>query len=228
MPRPDPSAGAFPGGPRTSTVPYRVEPSPIRTRRRVAVVATGVVGAALLGLAIAQPQESSAFALLALLLAATWTVGGLLSGPLHLGRVAGRRQVVLPMLSGAVAFGVFAIGALIVRQIPALHSAVTDVLARADVGPRWRIVLVTLVSGVAEEIYFRGALYSALGPRRPVVWSTVAYVLVTAASGNVMLIFAAAVMGTLFALERRTTGGILAPMITHVTWSALMLFLLPR
>jgi membrane protease YdiL (CAAX protease family) len=43
-----------------------------------------------------------------------------------------------------------------------------------------------------------------------------------------MLIFAAAVMGTLFALERRTTGGILAPMITHVTWSALMLFLLPR
>ena len=55
-----------------------------------------------------------------------------------------------------------------------------------------------------------------------------AYAVVTAASGNVMLIFAAAVMGTLFALERWATRGILAPMITHVTWSALMLFLLPR
>jgi membrane protease YdiL (CAAX protease family) len=192
------------------------------------VVATGIVGAVLLGLAIAQPRESSAFSVLAVLLAGTWIVGGLLSGPLHLGRLAGRRQVLLPILAGAVAFGVFAIGALIVRHIPALHSAVTDVLARADVGPRWRIVLVTLVSAVAEEIYFRGALYSALGAHRPVLWSTVAYVLVTAASGNVMLIFAAAVMGTLFALERQATRGILAPMVTHVTWSALMLFLLPR
>jgi hypothetical protein len=56
----------------------------------------------------------------------------------------------------------------------------------------------------------------------------VAYVVVTAASGNGMLVFAAAVMGTLFALERRVTRGILAPALTHVTWSALMLFLLPR
>ena len=87
---------------------------------------------------------------------------------------------------------------------------------------------ITLANGIAEEVYFRGALYSAFGPHRPVWWSTVAYVVVTAASGNVMLIFAAALMGTLFALERRATRGILAPMITHVTWSALMLFLLPR
>ena len=228
MPPPDPSPGAFLGGHPSSTAPKPLEPSSVRTRRRVAVVATGIVGAVLLGLAIAQPRESSAFSVLAVLLAGTWIVGGLLSGPLHLGRMAGRRQVLLPILAGAVAFGVFAIGALIVRHIPALHSAVTDVLARADVGPRWRIVLVTLVSAVAEEIYFRGALYSALGAHRPVVWSTVAYVLVTAASGNVMLIFAAAVMGTLFALERQATRGILAPMVTHATWSALMLFLLPR
>jgi membrane protease YdiL (CAAX protease family) len=228
VPPPDPSPGAFLGGLPPSTAPKPLEPTSVRTRRRVAVVATGVVGAVLLGLAIAQPRESSAFSVLAFLLAATWIVGGLLSGPLHLGRLAGRRQVLLPILAGAIAFGVFAIGALIVRHIPALHSAVTDVLARADVGPRWRIVLVTLVSGVAEEIYFRGALYSALAAHRPVVWSTVAYVLVTAASGNVMLIFAAALMGTLFALERQATRGILAPMVTHVTWSALMLFLLPR
>jgi hypothetical protein len=205
-----------------------VESHEVRTRRRIVVVATGVVGAVLLGVAIAQPKESSAFALLALLLAATWVIGGLLSGPLHLGRMAGRRQVVGPVLAGAAAFGVFALGALIVRQLPPLQSAVHDVLARADVGPRWRIVLVTLANGIAEEVYFRGALYTAFGPHRPVWWSTVAYVVVTAASGNVMLVFAAALMGTLFALERRATRGILAPMITHVTWSALVLFLLPR
>jgi membrane protease YdiL (CAAX protease family) len=207
---------------------HHVESSKIRVKRRVIVLATGVVGALLLGLASAQPRDSSAFSVLAVLLAVTWIVGGLLSGPLHLGRLAGRRQVVAPIALGAAAFGVFAVGALIVRHLPPLHSAVTDVLARADIGPRWRITLVTLGNGVAEEIYFRGALYSAFGRHRPVWWSTVAYVVVTAASGNGMLVFAAAVMGTLFALERRVTRGILAPALTHVTWSALMLFLLPR
>jgi uncharacterized protein len=207
---------------------HHVESSKVRVKRRVIVVATGIVGALLLGLASAQPRDSSAFSVLAVLLALAWVVGGVLSGPLHLGRLAGRRQVLAPVALGAAAFGVFAVGALIVRQLPPLHSAVTDVLARADVGPRWRIALVTLVNGVAEEIYFRGALYSAFGRHRPVWWSTVAYVVVTAASGNGMLVFAAAVMGTLFALERRATRGVLAPVLTHVTWSALMLFLLPR
>jgi membrane protease YdiL (CAAX protease family) len=229
VPRPEePSDGPVLGVLRHSTTPDRVETGRIRPKRRIVVIGTGVIGAVLLGLAIAQPRDSSAFSVLALLTALTWTLGGILSGPLHLGQFGWRRQVLVPVLLGAVAFGVFAIGAFIVRHLPPLHSAVNDVLARADIGPRWRIVTVTLANAVAEEIYFRGALYSMCGPHRPVWWSTVAYVAVTAVSGNVMLIFAAAVMGTLFALERWNTGGILAPTMTHVTWSALMLFLLPR
>jgi hypothetical protein len=35
-------------------------------------------------------------------------------------------------------------------------------------------------------------------------------------------------MGTLFAWQRRATGGVQAPLLTHVTWSALMLRFLPR
>jgi uncharacterized protein len=87
---------------------------------------------------------------------------------------------------------------------------------------------VALVNGLAEELFFRGALYSAFGRHRPVLWSTLAYVAVTAASGNLMLTLAAAAMGTLFALERRATRGILAPTVTHVVWSTLMIFFLPR
>jgi membrane protease YdiL (CAAX protease family) len=34
-------------------------------------------------------------------------------------------------------------------------------------------------------------------------------------------------MGLLFALQRRASGGIQAPMIAHVTWSVLMLRYLP-
>ena len=42
-----------------------------------------------------------------------------------------------------------------------------------------------------------------------------------------MLVFAAFTLGLVLALQRRASGGILAPIITHVTWSLLMLFLLP-
>ncbi|GAB2972645.1 hypothetical protein [Nocardioides montaniterrae] len=34
-------------------------------------------------------------------------------------------------------------------------------------------------------------------------------------------------MGTVFAAQRRASGGIQAPLITHLTWSALMLRFLP-
>jgi membrane protease YdiL (CAAX protease family) len=42
-----------------------------------------------------------------------------------------------------------------------------------------------------------------------------------------MLVFAALTLGVVFGLQRRASGGILAPMITHVTWSMIMLFALP-
>jgi len=40
-------------------------------------------------------------------------------------------------------------------------------------------------------------------------------------------VFAAAVLGTLVGLQRKVTGGVLGPMITHLTWSLSLLFILP-
>jgi uncharacterized protein len=157
-----------------------------------------------------------------------WLAGGLLSGPLPLAPRVSTRQITGDALAGLLAFGVFAVGAEAVSWIPALHHAVDDVISRADHGSRALLVAITVVNGIAEEAFFRGGLYNAFGDRRPEVWSTVCYVAVTAASGNAMLVFAAALMGTVFALERRATGGILAPAISHVVWSTLMIFLLPR
>jgi hypothetical protein len=54
------------------------------------------------------------------------------------------------------------------------------------------------------------------------------YVVVTSATGNVALVIAAVVMGAVFSLERLSTRGVLAPMVTHVTWSTLMVLGLPR
>ena len=49
----------------------------------------------------------------------------------------------------------------------------------------------------------------------------------TAATGNIMLSFAAVLLGLVVGLERRASGGILAPIITHLTWSLSMLVILP-
>ena len=88
------------------------------------------------------------------------------------------------------------------------------------------LALITLVNGIAEELFFRGAAYAAT-TRYPVVVTTVAYTLATLATGNVMLAFAAVLLGMVVGLQRRASGGILAPILTHCTWSLAMLFALP-
>jgi membrane protease YdiL (CAAX protease family) len=82
------------------------------------------------------------------------------------------------------------------------------------------------VNGVAEELFFRGAAYAAI-PRHPVPATTAAYAVATFATGNVMLAFAAVLLGIVVGLERRASGGVLAPVLTHVTRSLAMLFALP-
>jgi membrane protease YdiL (CAAX protease family) len=76
-------------------------------------------------------------------------------------------------------------------------------------------------------LFFRGALYTALGRWYPMLTSTVLYVAVIMASGNPMLGFAAIILGLVCAFERRATGGVLAPMLTHLVWGLIMVLALP-
>ena len=114
--------------------------------------------------------------------------------------------------------------------IPKSRSFITApdrVLQYAHQGSFWLVVVITLINGVAEEAFFRGALYTALGRRAPVAISTLLYLCATLASGNPMLGFAAVILGTVCALERRASGGILAPMLTHFFWGLVMVLALP-
>ena len=63
----------------------------------------------------------------------------------------------------------FVVGALVVRQVPLIDRQVSSVLDHADQGVTPVLLLITVVNGVAEELFFRGALYAAV-PRYPVVW----------------------------------------------------------
>lgn len=200
-------------------------------RRRVVVGITLVIGAVLLGFSLNVAPGGAAFYTLTVALAATWVIGGFISGPLHLGRINFRgelrRPIVLPILLGLATAAVFILGAVIVRNIEPLRNITEDVLAFARYGSLPLVALVTLMNGIAEEIFFRGALFAAIGIRYPVAISTVIYTLTTVATGNLMLVFSAALLGLLLGLQRRASGGILGPILTHCTWSMTMLFVLP-
>lgn len=200
-------------------------------RRRIVVAITLVVGAVLLGISLSVRPGDDVFYLLTGLVALTWVGGALLSGPLHLGRIPIRDRLRLPIgtpiVTGLVLGAVFVAGSLVVREVPSLRALVNDVLAHARYGAIVPIVAVTLLNGVAEEVFFRGALFAAIGRRHAVLISTVIYAAATVATGNLMLVFAAFLLGLVLGLQRRASGGILAPILTHITWSTTMLFALP-
>jgi membrane protease YdiL (CAAX protease family) len=194
--------------------------------------ATAVAGAGLLGVSLSQPPDSRRFYGLTLAVAATWAAGGLAAGPLHAGWTFGpggtvRRPWVSPLVTGAGAFGAFYAAALVARRIAPLDRALVSVLRYARQGSAPLVLTTALANGLAEEVFFRGALYAAVGADRPVLTTTAVYGLATCATRNPALVLASLVMGPLLGLQRRATGGIQAPVLTHLTWSALMLRYLP-
>lgn len=202
-------------------------------RRQAVTVGFVLLGAVVLGLSLRIEPGSRWFYACTFGLAAVWAVGALASGRLHLGRIAFRdrhtRPVLTPIAIGALLAGVFVLGALLVVRVDLLNpleDQVVSVVDYADQGSLPILVVITAVNGIAEELFFRGAAYAAI-PRFPVLWTTLAYAVATLATGNVMLSFAAVLLGLVCGLERRASGGVLGPILTHCTWSLTMLLVLP-
>jgi membrane protease YdiL (CAAX protease family) len=202
-------------------------------RRRIVCALALAAGAVLLGLSLSLPPGDDRFYLYMALVAAIWTVGSFASGKIYMGQAHTRRgdryavPVVQSLALATLLLAVFLIGAVLVARVPVLRGHVNAVLDYARFGSLPIVAVLTLINGLAEELFFRGAVFSAVPAHHQISISTLLYMLVTLATGNVMLVFAAAVLGTVVALQRRVTGGVVAPMITHVVWSCGMLFLLP-
>jgi membrane protease YdiL (CAAX protease family) len=177
----------------------------VTARRAAWLGAAGAGAAALLRSSFAAKAGSARFYLLTASMAATWTGGALGAGPVpwrgdswrtrH--GSAARALIVVPVVTGAATFAVFYGAAWAARRHRSLHRAIASVLRYADAGSTPLVVLIASGSGVAEELFFRGALWSGL------------------------------ITSVIFGWQRDATGGVLAPAVTHVTWSVLMLRYLP-
>ena len=149
--------------PLTHVVPVEHdETATVVRRRRQVVTGVAVLGAGLLGASLSTRPGSRQFYGATLGVASVWTLGGLLSGPLHLGWIqsrdeAVRRPVAVPVLTGVAAFGFFYGCALVARSIPPLDRAIGRVLVFAGGGTMpytqigYGVVLFTDDGGIAAD-----------------------------------------------------------------------------
>ena len=201
-------------------------------RNRGIAAATAVTGAVLLYLGVQVEPGDTSFYIFTVALAIVWVVGSLLTarsrtfGSIREGRLW--RDLGLGALGGLVLLVIFLIGAGAVARIAFLAEPVEELLAHASFGSLFIVTLITVLNGVTEEIFFRGALHESLGGTRTrrLVGTTLIYTIVTAASGIPLLALAAASMGVLAEWLRQRTGALLAPITAHLTWSLGMLYLL--
>jgi CAAX protease family protein len=207
-------------------------PEQLVQRRWVSAVTLAIASFLMAWTLRISPGDPAIYAV-TLALGTTWVVGALMSGKLYLGSANTRRgrrvsrAVLQSVLLGLLLVAVFLAGALMVAAVPALRDPLLALLTYARISGLPVIVGLLFLNAVAAELFFRGGLYAATGGQHAVLITTFVFALSTVPTGIPTLIVGAAVLGVVVGLQRRVTGGVLAPIITHLTWLTGMVFLLP-
>src|SRR6478735_3844961 len=169
-------------------------------RRQIVSAVVVVLGAGVLGFSLSIPPEDNVkFSVATLVLAGVWTAGAFASGPLHLGRIGRPSE----------------------PDLMAPRPVVQPLL----IGALLAIVFVFGAFVVREFPWLDAQVSKVLAHTGQ--GSAVVLLVVTLVTGNVMLGFAAILLGVVVGLQRRASGGILAPILTHLVWSVAMLYALP-
>ncbi len=130
-------------------------------------------------------------------------------------------------LGTLTAAGTVALGLLVYRTLP-LMRRLADELAPTlvDGATRGELVLISLLSGVGEEVFFRGAVQPQFG----LVTASVAFGLVHIGPDRRYLVWTlwAIFAGFLFGFLYEVTGGILASAVAHSMHNAATFLLWKR
>lgn len=197
----------------------------------VRAVLVAAIGAILLGASMRITETDWRFAGLTVALAATWAAGGWwverAIAPLRRSSPMDRSMLPITAWWTLAVAAAFFVGGLIAARLPLLGPQVAALTERAVNGPLLLVLLLAAITGVAEELFFRGALFSLLPSGRAVIGSTLIYAIVTAASANLGLIAAAVVLGLAAAMVRRKTGSVGPAIGVHLGWTLVMIGVFP-
>ncbi len=124
-------------------------------------------------------------------------------------------DVLVGLGSGAVLYAVFWIGEqLLVIVVPRLAEEVGDLYTVKRRGQAWFMPVVLLVAAPGEELFFRGFLWHRAG----VAIGLAVYGAVHIPERKVILVLAALVGGACWGLLFSWTGGLVAPIASHLLW----------
>jgi membrane protease YdiL (CAAX protease family) len=143
------------------------------------------------------------------------------------------RHVVLGIGTAVALYGLFWLGRqLFYLVLPVSRAAIASVYAPRQSLPLWLIaLLLLLVTGPAEEIYWRGLVQGTLARRwggtRGLVLAAAAYALVHVWTLNLPLIAAAFCAGLCWGYLFLRENSLMPVIVSHSLWGVLVFVLLP-
>lgn len=210
-----------------------------RTLHGTLHAATLVIGASFLGISTHLATGSPVFYILTALLGVTWLAGAWITHKQR-GAWAWLRECDavnckprgVSLLTG-VGIGsalavVFVAGAFLINLMPPLRDPLVELLEFGRFGTLPIVTVITVTTGCAEEIYFRGALFRDLSEKWAIWGSAALYALVTSVTGIALLTLSAFVLGVVCAYARAHWGRVDQCIVIHLVWSLTMLYVLPR
>jgi len=143
------------------------------------------------------------------------------------------RSIILGVLSAAVLYGIFFLGNLLAPYF--IHQAPAQVGGIYDLGSGTHRILIflllLLITGPGEEIFWRGFLQSRMmdrfGTTPGYVVATLVYAGVHVFSGNPVLILAALVAGAFWGALYLWTRNVALLIVSHSLWSAFIFAVFP-
>jgi membrane protease YdiL (CAAX protease family) len=148
-------------------------------------------------------------------------------------RTGSPRKTAWGLVSAVLLYSIFAAGRLAALKLfPFAGSGIAQVYGLKGGVPVLRIALLLgLVIGPGEELVWRGFLQENLARKLGRGWgfalTALAYMLVHAASGNVMLVLAAAVCGVFWGLAYLAFRSPVLNIISHAVWDVLIFVVRP-
>lgn len=143
------------------------------------------------------------------------------------------KKILLGLGFAFILFVVFYLGNIFIRLIlEKAGEGIQNVYSFKQDAPPWRIVLLmALIIGPGEEIFWRGYLQRKLslffGENQGYVWATFLYTIVHVFTGNMVLVLAALICGIFWGFLYKKYNSMTINIVSHTVWDIVVFVIIP-
>lgn len=151
--------------------------------------------------------------------------------PIAAARVGHPASAIGGALAGVLLYAATRVFVAVASAWPPFREGTFAVYGLAGDVPAATAAILACIMAVGEELFWRGLVQARLagvGPLAGAGATWLAFIAVNTASGSLPLVAGAVVGGAVWAALAWWTGGILASVLCHVVWTALMILGPPR